>query len=132
MLIGLGMDLAAVSHWQAALANPATVAIEGTFTAAERAYAHSTAGAPAEHLAARFAAKEAFIKALGGARRPQPPLTARLDPRTVEVVRDPHGRPALALHGEAKAIADALGVRRTWVSLTHTEGTAGAVVALEG
>ncbi len=132
MLIGLGMDLASVAFWRTALADPATDAVRGTFTADEQAYAHSTVGEPAEHLAARFAAKEAFIKALGAARRPQPPLTARLDPQSVEVVRDAYGRPALRLHADAQRIADALGVRHTWLSLTHTGDVAGAVVALEG
>lgn len=132
MLIGMGMDLAEVGFWREALANPATSVVEGTFTAAERAYAETGHAGPAAHLAARFAAKEAFVKALEAARKPQAPLVERLNLQTVEVIRDPWGRPDLNLHGEARRLADALGVRHVHVSLTHTGDTAGAVVILEG
>ena len=132
MLIGLGIDLAEVSYWRQVLADPATAVVEHTFTHSERAYALSTHGEPAQHLAARFAAKEACIKALGAARSPHPPLIMQLDLRTIEVLRDAHGRPSLALRGAARVLADALGVRQTWLSLTHTGDTAGAVVVLEG
>lgn len=70
---------------------------------------------PARHLAARFAAKEAAIKALGGG----------FGPLDVEVVGDPV--PALRLHGRAAAIAASLGVRVS-VSLTHSRDNAAAVV----
>lgn len=132
MLIGLGIDLAEVSYWRQVLADPATAVVEHTFTHGERAYALSTHGEPAQHLAARFAAKEACIKALGAARSPHPPMIMQLDLRTIEVLRDAYGRPSLALRGAARVLADALGVRQMWLSLTHTGDTAGAVVVLEG
>lgn len=132
MLIGVGMDLAEVAHWQRALGDAATGVIEATFTDRERAYAQSSVGDAAEHLAARFAAKEAFVKALGATRHGRAPLTAQVDLRAIEVERDAHGRPRLMLHGPARALADQLGVRHIWLSLTHTAGTAGAVVVLEG
>jgi holo-[acyl-carrier protein] synthase len=132
MLIGLGIDLAEVSFWRQALADPATAVVEKTFTTAERAYALSSHGDPAQHLAARFAAKEACIKAMGAARSPHPPLLANLDLRCIEVIRDAHGRPSLSLRGAARVLAEALGVRHHWLSLTHTGDTAGAVVVLEG
>ena len=132
MLIGVGMDLAQVDFWAKALGDPATAVIEATFTPAERTYAQAAKGPTAEHLAARFAAKEAFVKAVGATRHGQPPLINRLDLRCVEVERDQHGRPRIALHGEARTLAGQLGVRHVWLSLTHTEGTAGAVVVLEG
>lgn len=132
MLIGVGMDLAEVGFWQGALRDPATDVIAATFTPGERSYAQTAVGEAAEHLAARFAAKEAFIKAVGATRHGRPPLVDRLDPKGIEVQRDPHGRPRIALHGAARAVADQLGVRHVWLSLTHTAGTAGAVVVLEG
>ena len=132
MLIGVGMDLAAAAPWRAALEDPATAALEGTFTGAELRYCQAGAGDPGERLAARFAAKEAFVKALGASHLHQAPRVGRLDLRGVEVRNDDYGRPYLALHGEAKAVADQLGVRRAWVNLTHEDDTAGAVVVLEG
>lgn len=132
MLIGVGMDLAEVGTWRAALEQPASAAIEATFTPAERTYALTAVGESAEHFAARFAAKEAFIKAVGATRHGQPPLVSRLDLRTIEVERDLHGRPRIALHGEAQTLAGQLGVQHIWLSLTHTAETAGAVVVLEG
>lgn len=132
MLIGIGLDLAELSTWQRALDNPATAAIEGTFTPAEIAYARSTNNQPAAHLAARFAAKEAFIKALGSARAPAPAEPRAFDLREIEVVRDPSGRPSLSLSGHVQSIARAAGVQHHWLSLTHTETTAAAVVILEG
>lgn len=132
MLIGVGMDLAEVGFWATQLADPATAVFEATFTPEERAYARNAKGPEAEHLAARFAAKEAFVKAIGATRHGQPPLMERLDLRSVEVDRDLHGRPRIALHGPARRLADQLGVRHVWLSLTHTQSTAGAVVVLEG
>lgn len=132
MLIGLGMDLAEVDFWRRAVNDPATDVIAATFTDAERAYANSATGDVAEHLAARFAAKEAFVKALGATRHGRAPLTPRLDLRTIEVTRDAHGRPGLALHGDAKTLEKTLGIKHIWLSLTHTAGVAGAVVVLEG
>jgi len=70
---------------------------------------------PARHLAARFAAKEAAIKALGGG----------FPPRDVEVVGSP--APALRLHGAAAAVAAEQGVELS-VSLTHSRDDAAAVV----
>jgi holo-[acyl-carrier protein] synthase len=70
---------------------------------------------PGRHLAARFAAKEAAIKALGGG----------FPPRDVEVIGDP--APALRLHGAAADVAAKLGVALT-VSLTHSRDNAAAVV----
>ena len=131
MLIGLGLDLAEVQFWRDALNTPATAVIEGSFTPAERAYAAEGLAEQAGHLAARFAAKEATIKAFGAARRSAPPLLKRLDLRTIEVHRDDHGRPSIQLHGEARHLAERLGVRHIQLSLTHTRTTAAAVVVLE-
>lgn len=76
-------------------------------------------------LAARFAAKEACIKAFGAA-------STGIGLRQIEVRRGPGGRPELRLAGEAEALARRLGVRALHVSLTHQPGMAGAVVILEG
>ncbi len=132
MLIGVGLDLAAAEIWREALDDPATAAVTGTFTADELGYAHSAVGDVAEHLAVRFAAKEAFVKALGASHRHRPPRAPRLDLRDVEVANDDYGRPYLVLHGRAHALAEQMGVRHAWLSLTHERGTGAAVVVLEG
>jgi holo-[acyl-carrier protein] synthase len=124
VIIGIGLDLASIDL--------STSVLEGTFTERELADAATGPTPQAHRLAARFAAKEAFIKSLGGSRKGNAPLTPRLDPQLVEVILDDFGRPALRLHGEAREIADALGVRHIWVSLSHEEQMAAATVILEG
>ena len=132
MIIGIGLDLASVDFWAEALQDPTTSVIEGTFTEHERADAARGPTPQAERLAARFAAKEAFIKALGGSRHGESPTVSRLDPRLIEVTLDAYGRPALKLHGLAQDVADTVGVRHIWVSLTHEATMTAATVILEG
>lgn len=132
MILGLGIDLAASEPWRRALEEPSGAALEACFTAGELAAARGGAVAPEERLAARFAAKEAFLKALGCASlagdgaAPRPLLT------DIEVERTPGGCPALVLHGSALAAAEAAGVVSAWLSLSHEGEMAAAVVVLEG
>jgi len=132
VIIGVGLDLSAISFWEGALADPTTSVIEGTFTARERAVAESGPVPVSHRLAARFAAKEAFTKALSGGRFGEAPVAKPFAPQEVEVLRDEYGRPRLELHGEAALAAKNLGVRHIWVSLTHEGDNAGAMVVLEG
>jgi holo-[acyl-carrier protein] synthase len=74
-----------------------------------------------ESLAARFAAKEAVMKALG---------TGSVDFRDIEVVRDPGDRPRIKLHGKARARAETIGALGLALSLTHSRTTAAAAVTL--
>jgi holo-[acyl-carrier protein] synthase len=123
VILGLGLDIAATAPWREALDEPSGAALEALFTPKELRAVHGGAVEPAERLAARFAAKEACIKALGG---------GVADLREIEVVSEPSGRPRLRLRGLARARAEALGVRDTWLSLSHEGETAAAVVVLEG
>jgi holo-[acyl-carrier protein] synthase len=114
---GVGLDLLEIDRLEAALARRPGLA-ERLFTDGERAYAAARAR-PAQHLAARFCAKEAVTKALG------------LDvfrPREVEVVAGGEDL-GLLLHGAAAARARELGVQ-VRISLTHSRATAGAVAVL--
>ncbi|MGH7632696.1 MAG: holo-ACP synthase, partial [Gemmatimonadaceae bacterium] len=95
------------------------------FTPAEAAYAMQRVH-PYVHLAARIAAKEAAYKALSGTDEAR-----GLSWREMEVVLDALGRPSLALHGKAAVRAGELHVAYAWLSLSHSEATAGAVVVLE-
>ena len=92
------------------------------FTDGERAYCRGRAHR-AEHFAARWAAKEATLKALG--------VPEGLSWPELEVVST-EGRPTLALHGAAAQAMAAMGVSRLHLSLTHAGGQAAAVVIAEG
>jgi holo-[acyl-carrier protein] synthase len=119
-VIGLGLDAVDIDRFRRVLARRPGLAGR-LFTPGERAYAERQ-NDPAPSLAARFAAKEATMKALGvglGAFRWH----------DVEVVRSASGRPSLVVRGDAAALAADLGVGNWQVSLTHTSVLAGAVVA---
>lgn len=114
----VGLDLLEVERMEAALARRPGLAVR-LFTPGERAYAASRAR-PAQHLAARFCAKEAVTKALG------------LDvfaPQLIEVAGGGTAEVDVVLHGEVAERASELG-RRVAVSLTHTRAMAGAVAVL--
>jgi holo-[acyl-carrier protein] synthase len=97
--------------------------VQRLFTAREAADATSVHGDAARHerLAARFAAKEAVIKALD---LPE----AGVGWREIELVRAPHGRPSLTLHGRAAAASAQAGVSEWAVSISHDADRACAVV----
>lgn len=110
-----GIDLIEIDRIEQALERTPRLA-ERLFTAGEREYA-AARGRPGRHLAARFAAKEAAIKSLGGG----------VAPVEIEVEVTPEGPPALRLHGRARERAAELGVELR-VSLTHSNELAAAVV----
>ena len=110
-----GIDLIEIARVERALDRRPRLAAR-LFTERELGYAQDRAR-PGRHLAARFAAKEAAIKALG----------APLAPRSIEVVNDEMGAPRLRLHGEAAEQAQRQGVELS-VSLTHSRENAAAVV----
>jgi holo-[acyl-carrier protein] synthase len=111
---GIGLDLLEIERMERALERRPALA-QRLFRAGELEYAGSR-GRPAQHLAARFCAKEAVSKALG---------LAVFAPLDVEVLGGGE-TVALALHGAALARATELGVEVD-VSLTHTRGMAAAV-----
>ncbi len=117
-MIGIGADLVDVDRFRLALARTPRLA-ERLFTDAERADADRRRD-PVEPLAARFAAKEAVMKAL------QVGLGS-FSLRDVEVVRAPSGAPSLRLHRQAAALAERAGVGAWHLTLTHTSHLAQAV-----
>jgi len=125
VILGLGNDLVEVARISKSVSTYGDKFTHRVFTAAERTYAESKANT-AERYAARFAAKEAAMKALGTG------WAGGVSWTQIEVVNDGDGRPVLLLHDVAGAVAERMGVKRTWLSLTHTAGMAGAVVVLEG
>ena len=121
MIIGVGVDIIDVARIQAALAHARTGERFRTrvFTDDEIAYCGRRRNA-AESFAARFAAKEAMMKALGRA----------YGWREIEVVRA-DGPPTLRLHGRAQERAAQLGVHHVHLSLSHTATLAIACVIAE-
>jgi holo-[acyl-carrier protein] synthase len=117
----LGFDLAQVSAVANSLARFGARFRQRLFTARELEYADSGVGMDVQRLAARFAAKEAAIKALGLAE-------AGIDWRDIEVVKLPAGRCTLSLHGRAAEHAAAIGVEQLLLSMSHDGDYAGAVV----
>jgi holo-[acyl-carrier protein] synthase len=118
-VVGVGTDLCEVARLRTSLERTPTLR-ERLFTAAELDHAGSHPD-PLPHLAARFAAKEAVMKALG--------VGIDTVPFTdVEVRRAPSGAPSVDLHGAARERAALLGVGSWHLSMTHTADLAHAVV----
>src|SRR6185312_6557276 len=124
MIIGAGVDICEVPRLGASIARFGDRFLQRIFTPAEIRYCQSKKNA-VERFAARFAAKEAAMKALGtGASR-------GVTWRSIEVGHAPGGRPTLLLHGKTSQIAEQIGAKRLSLSITHTESTALAVVIFE-
>jgi holo-[acyl-carrier protein] synthase len=119
----LGLDLTEVDRIAGVLERHGERFLERVFRPGEIRRARRHPRAFAEHVAGRFAAKEAAMKALGLGWR-------GLAFREIEVGRDERGKPLLAFHGRALRRADSLRVRATEVSITHGRDVAAAVVAL--
>jgi holo-[acyl-carrier protein] synthase len=125
VILGSGVDLCEVPRIEAAIARHGSRFLQRIYTAREIAYASRKANR-FERYAARFAAKEAGMKALGVG------WTGGIAWRDFEVVNLPSGRPTLNFHGRAAELAAKLGVRHVALSITHTKEQALAMVILEG
>jgi holo-[acyl-carrier protein] synthase len=124
VIVGSGVDLCEVARIKDAIARHGRRFQERVFTAREIAYAQSKANLY-ERYAARFAAKEAGMKALGTGWR------GGVGWRDFEVTNLPSGRPTLQFHGKAAEFAQKLGVQTISLSITHTAVQAMALVILE-
>ncbi len=124
MILGLGIDLVEVARMEQAIARGERL-VQRLFTPAEVAYCRRHKE-PARHFAARFAAKEAGMKAIGTG------WSNGVAWKDFEVRLDPRGRPHLFVTGRAAEFARAMGASHSVISLAHDFGLATAVVALEG
>jgi len=122
---GLGNDLVRIQRFRHFLQAGKTAILERLFTDGERAYCLSKKD-PAPHLAVRFAAKEAFLKALGTG------LRHGIRWRDMAVVRDGAGKPCLDLKGEAARLFEEGGHVRHLLACTHDGEYAFATVVFEG
>ena len=125
MIVGIGLDLVEIERVGRMIAINEDRALMRLFTFREVDYASKHAN-PMRHYAARLAAKEAAYKALSGNN-----LARAVSWKDIEVVVRDDGQPLLEFHGHARKRAAELGVTRAWVTLTHSETTAAAVVVLE-
>lgn len=124
MILGTGIDICEVPRIAASIARFGDRFLERVFTTEEIRYCKSKKNS-VERFAARFAAKEAAMKALGtGAAR-------GVTWTSIEVAHAPGGRPVLRLYGKTEQIAEQLGVRRIALSVTHSEDSAIAMVIFE-
>ena len=124
MIVGTGVDLAEVARIRASIERFGARFTNRIFTAAEIAYVERKANRY-ERYAARFAAKEAGMKAIGtGWKR-------GVTWHDFEVANLPSGKPTLRLHGVAAAVAKRLNVRQVSLSITHTAELGMAYVILE-
>jgi holo-[acyl-carrier protein] synthase len=122
MIVGIGLDVCSIDRMRRALERHGQRFFTRICSDGERS---DLAGRdPAMALAGRFAAKEAFAKALDGA-----PGVGWHD---VEVRQSSSGRPRLDAKGPAAALLEKVGVKRCHVTLSHDAGFAAAVVVLEG
>jgi len=125
MIFGTGIDIAEVPRIEASIARFGDRFLRRIFTEAEIRYCESKANR-VERYAARFAAKEAAMKAIGTG------WNHGVTWRDVEVCRQPGSRPTIAFHGKAAEFATKLGAVHVALSLSHTKEYAIAQVILEG
>ena len=124
MIVGLGLDISEIDRIEAAFTRHGAAFLERIYTPREVAYCERHKN-KFERYAARFAAKEAAMKALGTGWR----LGVRW--RDIEVTNAPSGKPTLNLAGVARQFADRLGVKEISLSITHSGNLALAQVIFE-
>ena len=125
MIVGTGIDITEVPRIREAIQRHGERFLQRIFTEGEIQYCESKVNR-VERYAARFAAKEAGMKAIGTG------WNHGVRWRDLEVARKPGGRPTLLLHGKAAEFAAKLGATNVALSLTHTAEQAMAQVILEG
>ena len=124
MIVSIGIDIAEVYRIRDTIARTPRFSAR-VFTDAEREYCESKGAAAAQSYAGRFAAKEAFLKALKTGWR------GKIAWQDIEIVLDKSGAPSLNITGEAAAILEKLGANRVHLSMSHTTEHAVAEVILE-
>ena len=125
MIVGMGIDLAEVPRVREAIERHGERFLKRVFTPLEIAYCQRHKNSE-ERFAARFAAKEAAMKALGTGWR------QGVTWQDFEVINASSGKPGLRLSGKAEEICRCLGGRTIWLSITHTTDYAMAEVIVEG
>ena len=124
MIVSIGIDIVEVYRIRATLARTPRFT-ERVFTPDERAYCESKGAAAVQSFAARFAAKEACLKAL------QTGWRGKITWHDIEILSNENSVPSLEIRGEAKKILENLGANRVHLSMSHTTDHAIAQVVFE-
>ena len=124
MIYGIGTDIAEIARFDRFVSEQNEPLFARLFTERERAYCAARARS-GQHYALRFAAKEAFLKALGTG------LRHGISWLDMEVVHNELGRPDLLLTGKAAELFRSAGLGRIFLSLSHDGGCALAMVVIE-
>ncbi len=124
MIVSIGIDIIEVYRIRETISRTPRF-VERVFTERERAYCDAKGMAAAQSYAARFAAKEAFLKALKTGWR------GKITWHDIEIVSVENNVPCLEIRGEARKILDSLGANQIHLSLSHTTEHAVAQVILE-
>ncbi len=123
MIVGIGTDIVEISRIKKAVARESFV--QRVFTPAEAEYCRSRGAGMAASFAGRFAAKEAFMKALGTGLREG-------SLQEIEILNDELGCPYIELSGKFLAMAQGRGMAKCWISISHSLEYATAQCVLEG
>jgi holo-[acyl-carrier protein] synthase len=124
VIVSIGIDIVEVYRIRETLARTPRFA-ERVFTEKERRYCEAKGAAAAQSYAGRFAAKEAFLKALKTGWR------GRITWQDMEILNDGQGVPGLEIRGEAQILLENMGANRIHLSISHTTEHAVAQVILE-
>ncbi|MFL6209763.1 MAG: holo-ACP synthase [Pyrinomonadaceae bacterium] len=124
MIVSIGIDMIEVRRVRVIIERTSRF-VARVFTPGERAYCEGHGAAAAQHYAARFAAKEAALKALGTGWR------GGLKWQDVEVVSNEAGAPALVFHNQARTLLQQTGADTAHLTISHTNEHAVAQVILE-
>ncbi len=122
MIIGIGVDIIEISRFESKLDD--LKFLERIFTEHEVDFSEKTKR-KAEIYAGTFSSKEAVSKALGTGVR-------GFSFKDIEIIRDELGKPQVVLHRKAKALAEELGVKKIFLSISHTDNNCTAFCVLEG
>ncbi len=125
MIFGIGIDIIEVARIERQLLKASKAFEQKIFTNKEIEYCNSKLKNKAQNYAVRFAAKEAFFKAIGTGWRDG------LNWKEIEVENDELGKPSIILYGNSKKLIDNNKITRIHVSLSHIKEIAVAVVILE-
>ena len=123
-ILGIGIDLVEVDRIQHSLDRFGERFTKRVFTDGEIAYCHSMKF-PARHFAARFAAKEAVSKAFGTG------IGKAMGWRDIDVHKKDSGEPFLVFHGGADVLAQTRTMKSSWITLSHTDHHAAAMIVIE-
>ena len=124
MIVSIGIDIVEVYRISETIQRTPRF-VERVFTPRERAYCDAKGAASAQSFAARFAAKEAFLKALKTGWR------GRITWQDMEILNDAQGVPTLEIKGEARSLLEKMGAEKIHLSISHTTDHAVAQVILE-